>query len=642
MAPPRSKKEKPPVDGRGSTKPVPQPGRGRLSRLVGFAAKWMVIAAIWGSVGLAVLLGYHAYDLPSVDKALLAQRRPAVTLLARDGSILASFGDTQGAAVRLGDLPVHLEQAVLATEDRRFRSHWGMDVIGLARAMMANLKAGRIVQGGSTITQQVAKNLFLSPSRTVRRKLRELLLALWLEHKFSKDQILTIYLNRVYLGAGTYGVEAAARKFFSRPAARLNLYQSALIAGLLKAPSRLNPQHDARAADRRARVVLANMVAAGFITPARAGRAGKGKARRAARPSRGAREGRYFADWIIEQLPGFVGPQAGDVSVLTTLDKRLQRIAQKKITRLMGGGAARVGATQLAFVALSPDGAVRAMVGGRDHAKSQFNRATQALRQPGSAFKPFVYLAALEAGLSPESRLIDGPVSIGDWQPRNYAGTYEGEVSLSHALAGSINTVAVKLAERTGRERVIGAARRLGLTTRLKATPSLALGTGEVTLIELVSAYGVLANGGTGVWAHGISEIRDRAGRLIYRRAGDGPGRVVEPRQVAAMNAMLSQVIEQGTGRAARLDRPAAGKTGTSQDFRDAWFIGYTADLVAGVWLGNDDGRPMKKVTGGGLPAHLWRDVMTGAHDGLPKRPLPGLAPRPESLWQSIVRRLGG
>ncbi len=603
---------------------------------------------IWSALALGVVAGFYAYDLPSVDKALLAQRRPAVTLLATDGAILARFGDEKGRAVALADLPAHLEQAVLATEDRRFRSHWGLDVIGLARAMLANLRAGRIVQGGSTLTQQVAKNLFLTPQRTYKRKIRELLLALWLEHKFSKDQILTIYLNRVYLGAGTYGVEAAAGKYFHRPAARLSLYQAAVIAGLLKAPSRLNPIRDAKAADKRARQVLANMAAAGYITGKRARLAGRDK-RRFAPAGNPAREGLYFAEWILDQLPGFVGPQAGDIIVRTSLDRGLQRLAEKRISRLMKGAAARAGAGQVAFIALTPQGAVRAMVGGRNHAKSQFNRATQALRQPGSAFKPFVYLAALEAGLSPDTRLMDEPIAIGNWRPRNYGGTFKGEVTLRQALAQSINTVAVKLAERAGRERVISAARRLGLTSRLLPTPSLALGSGEVSLIELAAAYGVLANGGTGVWAHGVLEISDGAGNILYRRQGGGPGRVVEAQTVGLMNKMLGVVISGGTGRAAALGRPAAGKTGTSQDFRDAWFMGYTADLVAGVWLGNDGGRPMRRVTGGGLPARLWHDVMMEAHQGLPKRPLPGLAPKPESprtvpesLWDALVRRLGG
>ncbi len=599
--------------------------------------------AVWGIVCLGAMVAWYAYDLPDVDRALAATRRPTVTIVAADGSVLARLGDLYGMPVRLDDLPPALSQAVLATEDRRFYSHFGLDVIGLARAALANARAGAIVQGGSTITQQVAKNLFLTPERTLKRKVQELLLALWLEYRFAKKQIFTVYLNRVYLGAGAFGVEAAARRYFAKSARHLSIYEAAMLAGLLKAPSRDNPRANPDGAAKRAAQVLANMVAAGYLSPAQA-RAAKARKVRLAGPAKG-RMGRHFADWVLEQVSSYVSPGDRDITVTTTLDTRLQRLAEARVGSLLRGAGRAAGISEAALVAMAPDGAVRAMVGGRDYGGSQFNRATQALRQPGSAFKPFVVLAGLEAGLAPESRFTDAPVVVGNWRPRNFNGVHRGPVTLAQALAQSINTVAVMVAERAGRDRVIGVARRLGVTARLKPTPSLALGAAEVSLIELTGAYAPFANGGIGIWAYGIEAIRDAGGRVLYKRAGSGPGRVVKPAHVAAMNAMLSAAITSGTGRAAQMSRPVAGKTGTSQNFRDAWFVGYSAQLVTGVWMGNDDGRPMRKVTGGGLPARLWREFMSAAHEGIPARPLPGLGPRSDpvpGLLRSRVSDLGG
>ncbi len=619
---------------------------GGVGRWLMFAAKWTATAAVWAVIATGMAAAWYAYDLPDVDSAVAATRRPSVSVLAADGSAIAAYGDLYGAPVSLADLPAALPEAVLATEDRRFYSHFGLDVIGLARATLANLRAGRIVEGGSTITQQVAKNLFLTPERTIKRKVQELMLALWLERKFTKDQILTLYLNRVYLGAGTYGVEAAARRYFAVPARRLSLYQAATLAGLLKAPSRYNPINDPKRAAARTRVVLANMVAAGSLSPAAAERAERHRLV-PAKALPGATNGRYFADWILEQVSAYVTPGNRDLTVLTTLDRNLQRMAETAVEKTLAGPGASANASQAALLALGPDGAVRAMVGGRDYRKSQFNRATQARRQPGSAFKPLVYLAALEAGLTPDSRLLDEPLTIEGWSPRNFTGRHLGEVTLRQAMAQSINTVAVAAAERSGRGRIVEIARRLGITAKLRTTPSLALGATEVALMELTAAYAPFANGGIGVWAYGIEEIRDNQGRVLYRRSGSGPGRVVAAAHVAAMNDMLGAVIATGTGRAAALGRPAAGKTGTSQNFRDAWFVGYSADLIAGVWMGNDDGRPMRRVTGGGLPARLWRDFMKAAHRGVAARPLPGRrAPRPaddeRGFWGGLMARLGG
>ncbi len=629
-------------------KPAPRsPSRRRRharpwARWLKTGTKWAATAAVWGLVLATAAAAWYATDLPDVDKALAASRRPTVSVVAADGTELATFGDLYAMPVRLADLPDTLTQAVLATEDRRFYDHYGIDPIGLMRALYANLKAGRIVQGGSTITQQVAKNLFLTPERTVKRKVQELMLALWLEHRFTKDQILTVYLNRVYLGAGTFGVEAAARKYFAKPASAVSTYEAAMLAGLLKAPSRYNPIASPRLAAERAGQVLANMAAAGFLSSAEA-RAARDMKDLSAAPTGGGRVGRYFADWVLEQVSGYVTPGNRDLTVITTLDPWLQRRAEAATAAVLAKAGAGAGVSQAALVAMSPGGGVRAMVGGRAYASSKFNRATQARRQPGSAFKPIVYLAGLESGLTPETRLVDKPIEIGGWRPRNFSRKHRGEVSLRQALAHSINTVAVQVGEKAGLERVVETARRLGLTTDLKAEPSLTLGAGEVSLIELTAAYGVFANGGAGVWPYGIEEIRDSRGRVLYRRAGSGPGRVVDPLYVAAMNDMLSEVITSGTGRAAALSRPAAGKTGTSQNFRDAWFVGYSADLVAGVWMGNDDASPMRGVTGGGLPAKLWRDFMAAAHQGTPPRPLPGLpAVAEEGFLKGLLARLAG
>jgi penicillin-binding protein 1A len=591
--------------------------------------RWTAVAAIWAFLALAGVLAWFSATLPEVADLSVGDRRPSVTMLASDGSLMATFGDLFGEPLRLSEMPRHLPQAVLATEDRRFYSHLGIDPVGLLRAAWVNLRAGRIVQGGSTITQQLAKNLFLTPERSVSRKLEEALLALWLERHFSKDQILEIYLNRVYLGAGTYGVDAAARRYFGKSARQATVYESAIIAGLLKAPSRFSPAANRERAAGRAAVVLASMVDEGYLTRPQAEAAKRQSARLAdvtqARPG-----DRYFADWLTEFLTGF-GQGKRDLVVTTTLDPKLQAMAETVLDDILTKEGGKAGAGQAALVAMSPDGAVRAMVGGRDYGGSQFNRATQALRQPGSAFKPFIYVAALENGMAPRTRMVDAPIRIGEWSPKNYTNRYLGEVSLAEALAESINTVAVQVAERTGRKKVIDTARRLGITTEMTKDASLALGTSEVTLVELTSAYSAFATGGIGAWAYGILEVKDSRGNILFRRQGGGPGRVMSAEVAAQMNDMLSGVIQRGTGKAAALDRPAAGKTGTTSDYRDALFVGYTPDLIAGVWFGNDDNSPMNKVTGGQLPARAWKNFMTAALRGSEAKPLPS-APAPSWL----------
>ena len=580
-------------------------------------AYWSMVLLVWLAIAVFALVVWYSHDLPDVDRVGLAGKRPSVTLLAADDTEILRFGDLYGGAIGLEALPKRLRQAVLATEDRRFYSHFGVDLFGLARALLANLRAGRIVQGGSTISQQLAKNLFLTPERTLKRKIQELLLAFWLEYQHSKDEILGLYLNRVYLGAGTYGVEAASQKYFGVSATQVGLLESAMLAGLLKAPSRLAPNRNPKAAHRRAGVVLDNMVAAGYLKPSQAKQAKRARIR--SRPRRRLAGSRYFADWVLEQVPDYVGHSSVNLVVLTTLEPRLQSLAERAVAAVLDRHSRNYRMGQAALVAMTPEGAVRAMVGGRDYRQSQFNRAVQARRQPGSAFKPFVYLAGLESGLTPDSVLLDRPIEIDGWRPRNFNNRKHGRVTLRDAMARSINTIAVQVSERAGRRRVVETAQRLGITSKIVAHPALALGVNEVGLLELTGAYASFANGGRGVLPHGIREIQNASGQTIYKRRGGGGGPVMSARQLGQMHDMFRAVIDSGSGKRARLDRPAGGKTGTTQKARDAWFVGYTAQLVSGVWLGNDDAKPMRDVSGGGFAARIWRDFMTGAHKGLPK-----------------------
>jgi penicillin-binding protein 1A len=630
-------------------RPAANPGRragsdrrtkgGRRHRLLRGALKLGLLVFLWSAIIGGGALGYFALTLPDTNQLTVAERRPSVTILANDSSIVATFGDLFGQPLTLKEMSPYLPKAVVATEDRRFYSHFGIDPIGLARAIFADARSGHFVQGGSTITQQLAKNVFLTPEHSLSRKAREALLALWLEHRFTKDQILEIYLNRVYLGAGTFGVDAAAHRYFGKSAAKLNLYESAIIAGLLKAPTRFNPTHDKQATAARAAQVLDLMVETGVIQQQDALAAEKSgvELSRVALTRPGTR---YFADWVADQVRDFAGTADRDLTIRTTLDPRMQNAAETAITDVLTRHGLQDVVSQGALVAMTPDGAVKAMVGGRDYNESQFNRATQAQRQPGSAFKPFVYLAGIESGLRPDDRFVDGPIQIGNWRPHNYTNRYLGEISVAEALAESINTVAVQVAQRAGIPRVIAVANRLGITSELTRDASIALGTNEVNLLELVSAYAPFANGGTGVLAYGITEIRDTSGKVVYRRSGSGPGPVVSPGDVGVMNEMLSGVIAHGTGKSAALPRPVAGKTGTTQEYRDAWFIGYTADLVAGVWLGNDDNTAMNKVTGGSLPAPVWKGFMLAVTQGMPVRPLPS-APLQDTAAPTLDRLIG-
>jgi penicillin-binding protein 1A len=580
------------------------------------------VTLIAGLASIVLLCGavlYFLSRLPDPVLLTLDDRPPNVTILADDGTVLAERGLRRGY-VRIERIPRYLPQAVIATEDRRFYSHFGVDPIGLLRATYRNWRAGSVVEGGSTITQQLAKNLFLKPDRTLSRKFEEAIYALWLEHRFTKDEILELYLNRVYFGGGTYGVEAAARRYFGRSAENVSLTQAALLAGLLKAPSRYAPTRSIDLAESRVDVVLNSMVDAGFLSDKDARVA-------AAEPLQlrafGDETGYpYAVDWVAETLPDLVGDHDGDLIVETTIDARLQRAAQTALRRHLDEEGKTLDASQGAVVVLDPRGGIKALIGGRSYRASPFDRAIKSLRQPGSAFKPFIYLTAFEDGYTPDSIAEDAPIVVDHWSPKNHTGAYQGAVTLRDSFAESINTVAVRLAAEVGRSRVVNTAQRLGIHSPLHDQPSLALGTNEVTLLELTGAYVPFANGGEGVVPHIITRVRNGDGKVLYQLRSASFGTVVAAPYVAEMNDLMRATVASGTGKQAALpDQVAGGKTGTSQNSRDAWFVGYTAHYVAGVWVGNDDGSKMHNVVGGTLPAKVWHDVMIEAHQG--KEPLP-------------------
>jgi penicillin-binding protein 1A len=574
---------------------------------------------------LGVLYARWASDLPDASQLMAKAPSHDITLLDDKGRFIARRGLTRGAMVDARTLPAYVTNAFIAIEDRRFRSHWGVDPKGLLRAARANLMEGHVVQGGSTITQQLAKNLFLKPERTFERKLQEAVLALYLEAHYTKDEILTLYLNRVYFGAGVYGLEAAAELFFGKHADKLTLPEAAMLAGSLKAPARYNPLADPDASAARAKTVLAAMREAGFINDSQ--RVDAIATRPRVVRNSGTPGSGYFVDWVIANLSEEIGETDEPVIVETTLDLDLQNDAERSMSAILSREGAAKGAGEAALVAMTPGGEIRAMVGGRSYAQTPFNRATDAWRQPGSSFKPFVYLAAFEHGYTADSLMHDAPVTIGKrWRPGNYGGHYEGDITLTRAFAKSSNVVAAQLAYTVGPKIVAATAHRVGIESKLSAMPSIALGTSVVTPLEMTQSYAAFANGGMRVNAFGVTRIRARSGKLLYARRGPGLGRAMSPENAAAVTRLMMQVMTDGTGRAARLDgRDSAGKTGTTQDFRDAWFIGFSADYVCGVWFGNDDSTPMKHVTGGSLPAHLFKSFMEEAEKGLPARPLAGL-----------------
>jgi penicillin-binding protein 1A len=612
---------------RSSGKPRKKKKGGKSRSLFGRVAYWSLVLGLWCFIGAIGAIAWVAAHLPPIQSLEVPKRPPNIQIVGLNGRVLATRGEMGGSAVPLRELPAFLPKAFMAIEDRRFYSHYGIDPFGIARAVGANLLHRGVSQGGSTITQQLAKNLFLTQERTMQRKLQEAILAVWLERKFSKDEIFDLYLNRVYFGSGAYGVEAAAQRYFGKSARNVNLSEAALLAGLVKSPSKLAPTRNFDGAERRAQIVLAAMADAGYVS-ADAAKVAIASAPKIVKQSAGGSIN-YVADWVMDVLDGVIGRVEQDIVVETTIDPALQASAEKALLDELVPKGAKFDVEQGAFVAMTPQGAVRALVGGKNYAESQFNRAVAAKRQPGSAFKPFVYLAALERGLTPDTIREDKPIDVKGWKPENYSREYFGNVPLSKALAHSLNTVSVRLTLEVGAQAVVRTAHRLGIASKLEPNASISLGTSEVSVMELVSSYVPFANGGIAVAPHVIDKVRTAGGKLIYRAHNPGLGRVIDERTAAMMNQMMQETLTTGTARKADVGGfPAAGKTGTSQEFRDAWFVGYTGHLVAGVWLGNDDSSPTKKLTGGAMPVDIWSRFMKAAHQGLPMAELPGMAGR--------------
>jgi penicillin-binding protein 1A len=599
--------------------PDSPPRRRRVFTLRRILAALAILAVLFG-----LLVAWLSWRLP-VSRALEPLPTPALVLVSADGHPFARRGAVKDRPVDVATLPPHVAQAFVAIEDRRFYRHFGVDLIGVGRALVTDIRQRRIVEGGSTLTQQLAKTAFLSSERTFRRKAQEVFVALWLEARLSKAEILSRYLSSVYFGDGVFGLRAAAQHYFAKPPEQLTLGEAAMLAGLVKAPSALNPVDHPDAAGKRQRVVLGAMVETKAITQAQAQRARRVRIRAAETLPVGG----YFADWAAPQVKQALDAQYGRLEVRTTLDSRLQRRAERAVKSWLDGPGRRQGATQAALVALRPDGAVVAMVGGRDYGASQFNRAVQARRQPGSAFKLFVYLAALRDGARPDSLVSEAPITVGGWTPRNYERTSGGDLTLREAFAESSNIAAVRLAQNVGRDKIVEAAQDLGVTSPLVKDATLPLGTSEMTLLELTSAYAAVAAGHAPVEPYALLEGQDR---LAAPRA-------LPSDQRDELLDLLAATVEGGTARAARLDQPVFGKTGTTQEHRDAVFVGFTGDIVVGVWVGNDDHSPMQGVTGGGLPAQIWRTFVNSALDaGLVERvrPPPPPPPPPEE------RGLGG
>lgn len=595
---------------------------------------WRQVASGMAGVVLIMVLGlwlWIYWGLPRVpdQEALWSlNRQQSVMFLDTNGQILGVRGPYYGQRARLAEIPDYVPQAFLAIEDRRFYQHEGVDRMAVLRAIVANLRAGETVQGGSTITQQLARNLFLTPSQTINRKLREMVLASRIERRLTKDEILELYLNRVYLGDQAYGIDAAARRFFGHPASELTLAEAAMLAGLPKAPSRSAPTESMERATARQHVVLEAMVEAGFITPEQRDEARAEEIEVVGRPPAERSMG-YAFDLAVEQARAAVGDQTPDLVIQMTVDRATQRAAADSIRRRLGNRAFGRRPLQASAMIVDRQGAIRALIGGTDYSASKFNRVTQARRQPGSAFKAFVYTAAMEAGLDTEDVRYDEPIVIDNWRPRNYDEGYRGAVTLRTAMALSINTVAAAVTAEIGPRRVADTARRLGISEMPERNefvpPSIALGSIETTLWEMTSAFAVFMNDGRRIDPHIIQRVTNSAGEELYVRPPyEGP-RVLDQAIVERMNSMMGAVVLRGTGTGARLgDRDVAGKTGTSSDWRDAWFIGYTADYAGGVWVGHDDFTSMGRTTGGTIPAQVWADTMRVAHEGVENHPLPG------------------
>ncbi len=571
-----------------------------------FWLKFFLIIFLIVSIICGGYIFYCWITLPDISKAIERTRLPATTILTESGQEIESYGGVYSEIVYAEDLPSYVRDAVISTEDRRFYSHFGFDFVSFGRAMVVNLIHRRYVQGGSTITQQVSKNLFLTPEKNIKRKVQELLMAFWLEKKFTKNQILTLYLNRVYMGAGTYGIEAASQKFFHKSSHDINMMEASILAGLLKAPARYNPISSKKRAVERATVVLQNMVDNRKITE-------KQKILALKMPIGNNKYnfdgGKYFADWVYNEVNAYIGERDIDINVYTTLDGKLQKAAETILQQAVAANH-KNNVTNGAIVVIDNSGAVKAMVGGISYRNSQFNRAVQALRQPGSSFKTFVYLAALEDGFEPDDTIEDKPIAIGKWKPENYDKRYYGKVSVKDAFRRSLNLATIDLSNRISKQKIIELAHKMGISTPINNAPSMPLGSFEVKIIDMAVAYSTIANGGFANWPYSINEIYSKDGYKIYERTSDEKNKIISDEAIENITSMLQSVIENGTGKKARLPFFAAGKTGTSQDYRDAWFAGFSRGYTAVVWVGNDNNSPMKNISGGTLPAEIWKKLM--------------------------------
>ena len=614
-----------------------QKGKSKKTKrsLLGFAGRFFLLASIWGTILVGLILLWFVHDLPDLNRLQTNVRTPSITIQTLDGTVISTYGDVFDEMVRVQDLPIHVPQALMAVEDRRFYYHFGVDFIGLIRAAYENYRAKRVVQGGSTLTQQLAKNILFTEGafdvrdRSFKRKILEVLLSVWLEWKFSKDDILTMYLNRVYLGGGTFGIEAAAQRYFNKCARELTVFEAAVIAGLLKAPSRYSPSSNPDKAKERAKTVLQLMQEAGFIKDAQKY---FNEGMHVLESNKQESSFKYFCDWIMELIPNFVNGLDRDLIVVTTLDPSMQRHADHVCIDYIKDMGLKLKTSQLALLAMSPDGAVRVMIGGQDYKKSQFNRVTQALRQPGSSFKMFTYLAAMEAGLNPDEMIEDSPVVIGNWKPSNFIYKARGEISIREAFARSVNSVAIRLMQKVTPRKVIEAAHRLGITSQMEEHISLSLGAIETTLLDLTAAFATYANQGHAVWPYGILEIRDKEGNILYKREEQPTPAIIKDEALFKMRDLLRAVINQGSGGACNVSPTVLGKTGSNGD-RDAWFISMREpiendigfqNLVVGVWTGNDNNKAMAKAsTGSRLPTRVAASFYRGpeVYDGPNKPP---------------------
>ncbi|MGQ3676340.1 transglycosylase domain-containing protein [Xanthobacter sp. TB0139] len=605
--------------------------RFNLTGIYRLAAHTASEALTLGAAGAVLMLALALPAFRETSDDWLKRTELAVTFLDRYGHVIGERGIRQNDTVPLSEFPDPLIKAVLATEDRRFYEHWGIDITGTARALVSNARAGGVVQGGSSITQQLAKNLFLSNQRTLERKVKEAFLAFWLEARLSKNQILKLYLDRAYLGGGSYGVDAAAHYYFGKSVREVNLAEAAMLAGLFKAPSKYAPHVNLPAARARASTVLDNLVEAGFMTEGQVFGARRTPATPVDRQDDGVPD--YYLDYAFDEVKKLVDQFSPDMTernftVRTGLDPNIQKVSEAALNQSLRQYGADYKVSEGAIVVMEPNGTVRAMVGGRDYGESQFNRATDALRQPGSSFKPFVYTVALMNGYRPDTMVRDAPICLGNWCPQNYGRSYRGRLPLKTALQYSLNTVAVRLGQTFGVSKIAAFAQKMGLTHPLLANAALPLGAAEATLIDMTTAYSVFANNGLSVYPHAIVEMRTGNGHVVWRFDRDAPPpvRLIPQQTLSDINFMLNLVVEAGTARRARLvNSKVAGKTGTTNAYRDAWFMGFTGNYVGGVWFGNDDYTPMNRMTGGSLPAMTWQKVMAYAHQGIEIKPIPGI-----------------